>query len=512
MDLLANYDDDGEKSQSSSSNKQDRVDASSSLQAEWESFEKMISGLNEDTEKPTSVNDFLQAGIVAYPGSFKNNTENEKEGNGSSSSGEEEGPKKSRSFAEDVMKLFRSEFVEEELDMPPRARSSSHSSGSSHSSRSASASPSPDRQEEKEEDEQEEEPEKDTSKEVKEDRRPSTEGQSSRKRSRSRSRSRTRRTSHSRKKSRSSRSRSRSKRRSRDRKGSSSRRRHRRSRSRDRKHRRRSSRDRHRHKKDRRRSRSRDRHRKRSHRSRSRHRSRSPPHKHRSGKSRSRSRDRGHHPAPSSSKPEGEKHLTFKEKMRQQLLKASKYLQAGEGGLEVDGTPKEKPSNLPLSDGHKRFFEALASSTQSSVTPQMALLHTMAAMHQKAQEMTGVAVPKYYNPAAVNPLKYAEQVQKRKLLWSKAKEHKEDKEKEWQHTAFNQDENGKMATKFKKLMGLKEGADEGIGSATVETEEQKKKREELFSRLDKDYEFARMTTHTQRGVGLGFSSQGIQPP
>lgn len=43
----------------------------------------------------------------------------------------------------------------------------------------------------------------------------------------------------------------------------------------------------------------------------------------------------------------------------------------------------------------------------------------------QAQEMTGVAVPKYYNPAAVNPLKYAEQVQKRKLLWSKAKEHKE---------------------------------------------------------------------------------------
>jgi hypothetical protein len=37
----------------------------------------------------------------------------------------------------------------------------------------------------------------------------------------------------------------------------------------------------------------------------------------------------------------------------------------------------------------------------------------------QAQELTGVEVPKYYNPAAVNPLKYAEQVQKRKLLWSK---------------------------------------------------------------------------------------------
>lgn len=39
--------------------------------------------------------------------------------------------------------------------------------------------------------------------------------------------------------------------------------------------------------------------------------------------------------------------------------------------------------------------------------------------------MTGVEVPKYYNPAAVNPLKYAEQIKKRKLLWSKAKEKKE---------------------------------------------------------------------------------------
>lgn len=34
-------------------------------------------------------------------------------------------------------------------------------------------------------------------------------------------------------------------------------------------------------------------------------------------------------------------------------------------------------------------------------------------------------MPKYYNPAAVNPLKYAEQVQKRKLLWSKKPEEKD---------------------------------------------------------------------------------------
>lgn len=53
-----------------------KVEVSSSLQSEWESFEKMISG--EIEEKPSSVQEFLQAGIVAYPGLFQN-TENSDE-------------------------------------------------------------------------------------------------------------------------------------------------------------------------------------------------------------------------------------------------------------------------------------------------------------------------------------------------------------------------------------------------------------------------------------------------
>lgn len=67
----------------------------------------------------------------------------------------------------------------------------------------------------------------------------------------------------------------------------------------------------------------------------------------------------------------------------------------------------EKPSNLPLN--------LLGSTT---MTPQLVLQQTMAAMSVQAQTLTGVALPKYYNPAAVNPLKYAEQMQKRKLLWN----------------------------------------------------------------------------------------------
>jgi hypothetical protein len=35
--------------------------------------------------------------------------------------------------------------------------------------------------------------------------------------------------------------------------------------------------------------------------------------------------------------------------------------------------------------------------------------------------VTGVELPKYYNPTAINPLKYAEQIKKRQLLWGTKK-------------------------------------------------------------------------------------------
>jgi len=44
--------------------------------------------------------------------------------------------------------------------------------------------------------------------------------------------------------------------------------------------------------------------------------------------------------------------------------------------------------------------------------------------------LTGVAVPSYYNIAAVNPVKYAEQLKKRKMLWSKPAKDAPEKEKE----------------------------------------------------------------------------------
>lgn len=172
-----------------------------------------------------------------------------------------------------------------------------------------------------------------------------------------------------------------------------------------------------------------------------------------------------------------------------------------------------KPSNLPLQSDNPLLSMALNSEGQ--VTPQQAVLAQMAAMHQKAQELTGVAVPKYYNPAAVNPLKYAEQIQKRKLLWSKVKEPKEAEEPEeaninqkmWQSTSFG---GGKTDEKFRKLMGMKEG--DPIPDDSELTQEQLRKQQELFDNLDKEYAFARLTTHTHRGMGLGIVSTSYHLP
>ena len=62
----------------------------------------------------------------------------------------------------------------------------------------------------------------------------------------------------------------------------------------------------------------------------------------------------------------------------------------------------------------------LASGTQ--VTPQIAMAAQMAALQAKTLAETGIAVPSYYNPSAVNPLKFAEQEKKRKKLWQGKKE------------------------------------------------------------------------------------------
>ena len=65
-----------------------------------------------------------------------------------------------------------------------------------------------------------------------------------------------------------------------------------------------------------------------------------------------------------------------------------------------------------------------------------------------------VALPSYYNPNIVNPTRYADQMQKRKLLWShkKVEEATNSNVSKWESAKFSQDTDGKVASKFLRLM------------------------------------------------------------
>lgn len=150
-------------------------------------------------------------------------------------------------------------------------------------------------------------------------------------------------------------------------------------------------------------------------------------------------------------------------------------------------------------------------------------------LQQSKKATESVPLPSYYNPGVVNPVRYADQVQKRKLLWS----HKTPESKDvssniskWEQAKFSQDKDGKVASKFLRLMGVKDGqkgpgeatksdtATSSAGGAAASASSSSasggdsiKKQEELFSTMEQQYEVARQVTHTMRGVGLGFSSQ-----
>lgn len=125
----------------------------------------------------------------------------------------------------------------------------------------------------------------------------------------------------------------------------------------------------------------------------------------------------------------------------------------------------------------------------------------------------------FTSPVLVNA-KYTEQNQKKKLIWGSKKEQFEKAvsasdgagkpvtNNKWETATFSQDNDGKVASKFLRLMGMK---GEAVKATPVTSdngsESGVKKREEMFSTMEQQYEVARQATHTMRGMGLGFGSQ-----
>ncbi|XP_066255576.1 arginine/serine-rich coiled-coil protein 2-like isoform X4 [Euwallacea similis] len=115
--------------------------------------------------------------------------------------------------------------------------------------------------------------------------------------------------------------------------------------------------------------------------------------------------------------------------------------------------------------------------------------------------------------------RFRDQIEKRKLLWHKAKE--EDStavakpstttaslamgagsksSKVYEATTFADD---KTSSKFKRLMGIRET---DTSNLPVKSTDVLKKQQEMFTSMEAQYEVARTATHTMRGVGLGFGS------
>ncbi|XP_012254346.2 arginine/serine-rich coiled-coil protein 2-like isoform X2 [Athalia rosae] len=126
----------------------------------------------------------------------------------------------------------------------------------------------------------------------------------------------------------------------------------------------------------------------------------------------------------------------------------------------------------------------------------------------------------FYNPlATATQGKYAEQIQKRKLLWANKSKPEEGKSTSsaagtantWVGTTFTHDQDGKVTAKFKRLMGIKGDLPVSVPAAGAKPEILKKQ-EEMFSNMEQQYEVARATTHTQRGVGFGYATGGYQFP
>ncbi|XP_055302030.1 arginine/serine-rich coiled-coil protein 2 isoform X2 [Sitodiplosis mosellana] len=109
-----------------------------------------------------------------------------------------------------------------------------------------------------------------------------------------------------------------------------------------------------------------------------------------------------------------------------------------------------------------------------------------------------------FTSSVLTNARYTEQMQKKKLIWGAKKTTTETAttNNKWEAAKFSQDSDGKVASKFLRLMGMKNAP------VTATTDHDGvEKREQMFSSMEQQYEIARQATHTMRGMGLGFGSQ-----
>jgi len=139
------------------------------------------------------------------------------------------------------------------------------------------------------------------------------------------------------------------------------------------------------------------------------------------------------------------------------------------------------------------------SPSTSSSSPQKSPMISLGSTSKPPEP--NIELPAYYNPNVINVTKFAEQQKKRKLIWSgKKDEPPKNAVAKWGGAKFSQDTDGTKASKFMRLMGIKDVPKPEATAAP-------KPSDELFSTMEQQYEVARQVTHISRGVGLGFGSR-----
>lgn len=209
-------------------------------------------------------------------------------------------------------------------------------------------------------------------------------------------------------------------------------------------------------------------------------------------------------------------------------------------GIEIPTMMQQQQQIILENQLQNSQIKPLMSINTSNVASQPTAMNLMPDQSQNDSNLT-LNLTNFTSPVLTNA-RYTEQMQKKKLIWGAKKaecsaNNETTTNNKWETAKFSQgkvscifvlyqidfnfyfesfhqlDNDGKVASKFLRLMGMK-NVPATASSTTGETSNDSaeeidptvKRREQMFSSMEHQYEVARQATHTMRGMGLGFGS------
>lgn len=148
-----------------------------------------------------------------------------------------------------------------------------------------------------------------------------------------------------------------------------------------------------------------------------------------------------------------DKHNRRKDEKKSKHRHRSKSAEKSRRRSSYSSSPvREKKAQLKPAENYAKPSPA----PSTSLSPQKSPMISLGSLQQPPPEPK-IELPAYYNPNVINVTKFAEQQKKRKLLWSGKKVEPAKDAAKWGGAKFSQDNDGTKASKFMRLMGIKDG-------------------------------------------------------